>query len=56
MMLSDTDCDLRVHDSMDGASNAIGHVDRAGAGDLAGVHVSHTIERESAQMVGLSSA
>ena len=37
-MLSDTDCDLRVHDSMDGASNAIGHVERAGAVDLGGVH------------------
>ena len=56
MMLSGTDCDLRLHDSMDGTSNAIGHAKRAGVVDLAGVHVSHTIERESAQMVGLSSA
>ena len=51
MMLSDTDCDLRVHDSMDGASNAIGHVERAGAGDLADVHDRTGI----VNMVGMSS-
>ena len=51
MMLSDTDCDLRVHDSMDGASNAIGHMERAGAGDLAGVHDRTGI----VDMVGMSS-
>ena len=38
MMLSGTDCDLRLHDSMDGASNAIGHVERAGDVNLVGVH------------------
>ena len=38
MMLSGTDCDLRLHDSMDGTSNAIFHVERAGAVDLAGMH------------------
>ena len=38
MMLSGTDCDLRLHDSMDGASNAIGHVEWAGAIDLVDAH------------------
>ena len=38
MVLSGADCDLRLHDSMDGASNAIGHVERAVAVDLGGVH------------------
>ena len=37
-MLSGTDCDLRVHDSMDGANNAIGYVERSGAFDLEGMH------------------
>ena len=37
MMLSVTDCDLRLHDSMDGTSNAIDSMERAGAVDLAGV-------------------
>ena len=38
MMLSGTDCDLRLHDSMDGTSNAIGHVERAGDVNLAELH------------------
>ena len=38
MMLSGIDCDLRLHDSINGTSNAIGHVKRADAVDLAGMH------------------
>ena len=38
MMLRGTDCDVRLHASMDGASNAIGYVEQAGDGDHAGVH------------------
>ena len=38
MMLRGTDCHLRLHASMDGASNAFGYVERAGEGNLAGVH------------------
>ena len=38
MMLSGTDCDLRLHDSMDGTRNAIGHAERTDAVELAGVH------------------
>ena len=37
-MLRGTDCDLRSHASMDGASNAIGDVERARDGDHVGVH------------------
>ena len=38
MTLSGADCDLRLHDSMDGASNANDHVEWAGAVNLVGVH------------------
>ena len=38
MMFRGTDCDLRLHASMDGASNAFGYVERAGDVDHAGVH------------------
>ena len=38
MMLSGADCDLRLHDSLDGTSNAFDHVERTGAIDLADVH------------------
>ena len=38
MMLRGTDCDLRLHASMDGASNAIGYVERAGDGDFVDSH------------------
>ena len=38
MMLSGTDCDLRLHASMDGTSNAIDSMEWAGAVDLADVH------------------
>ena len=38
MMMSGTACDLRLHDSMDGTRNAIGHAERAGAVELAGVN------------------
>ena len=38
MMLRGTDCDLRLHASMDGARNAFGFVERGGDGDLVGVH------------------
>ena len=38
MMLSGADCDLRLHDSMDGVSNAIDYVERACAVDRGGVH------------------
>ena len=38
MMLRGTDCDLRLHASMDGASNAFGYVERAGDGDHVSVH------------------
>ena len=37
-MLSGTDWDLRLHDSMDGARNANGHVERTGDVNLVGVH------------------
>ena len=37
-MLRGTDWDLWLHASMDGASNAIGFVERGGDGDLVGVH------------------
>ena len=37
-MLRGTDCDLRLHVSMDVASNAFGYVERAGDGDPAGMH------------------
>ena len=36
-MLSGADCDLAFYDSMDGASNAIGHLERAGGINLSGV-------------------
>ena len=38
MVLSGTGCDLRLLASMDGARNAFGYVERAGDGDLAGMH------------------
>ena len=38
MMLSGTDCDLRLHDSMDGASNAINSMEWTDVVVLAGVH------------------
>ena len=34
MMLSGTDCDLGLHVSMDGTSNALGHLERAGDTNL----------------------
>ena len=37
MMLSGTDCDLGLHVSMDGASNAIGHLERVGDINLSDV-------------------
>ena len=50
MMLSGTDCDLRLHDSMDGTSNAIGHLERADGVNLVGMHDRMGI----AKMVGAS--
>ena len=38
MMLHGADCDWSLHASMDGASNAFGYVERAGDGDIAGMH------------------
>ena len=53
MMLSGTDCDLRLHDSMDGASNAIISMEWTDVVVLAGVH-DRMVTMGIVKMVGTS--
>ena len=39
MILCGTDCDVRLHASMDVASNAFGYAERAVDGDLVDSHI-----------------
>ena len=53
MMLSGTDCDFRLHDSMDGTSNAIYSMERTDAVYLAGGH-DRMVTMGIVKMVGTS--